>query len=67
MCLNYLSYLSNLLKIINYLKNKFLLLEPSPSNNSNRNHYTKSVYAKHENLDTSTVAVACMKNNDIQF
>jgi len=29
-CLNYLSYLSNLLEITYYLNNKFLLLEPSP-------------------------------------
>ena len=29
-CLNYLSYLSNLLKITYYLNNKISLLEPSP-------------------------------------
>jgi len=29
-CLNHLSYSSNLLKITYYLNNKFLLLEPSP-------------------------------------
>ena len=37
--LNYLSYLSNLVEITYYLKNKFLLLEPSPSSSFLRENY----------------------------
>jgi len=33
-CLNYLSYLSNLFEITCYLNKKFLLLEPSPISNA---------------------------------